>query len=656
MALINGNIVDESMCQMFRAETHDQLERMIAVLLQLEQNPGEESAVIQELFRIAHNIKGSSGMMGLESLKELMHAIENMFDAVRNGSKRLDEKTVDFLLNYSRQIMSYIEAGDWEDQSPISDWKEVFSDALGGASNSGASAEVALTLSIEETQEGMAWQREGKEIYSVEAEIAPDSMMPGASAILFLRFLETYGIIWKTSPDQETMRTQPFSLLKVVLKTENTIGESQEQEIVAYTGHGDVTVNLRKWVPRPEQRPSKAKTGAKDHAPIDTTLRVNSEKIDGLMNQIQELIILNASLKRVVENRFQGQTSWKNLEGISQHLEILVESIQTEIMSLRMVPVKQLFQRFPMVVREVARKRQKDAELVCLGEETEVDKFLAEHLANPLTHLVRNAVDHGLEDEEQRIHLGKPPVGRVTLEAKEEGEFVVIRISDDGQGLNLEKIRQKAVKNGLISNEETLTQEKILKLIFEPGFSTAEQVSDISGRGVGLDVVQDAIHALKGTIDVETVPGKGTTFRLKVPLTLAAIPMLLVDVVGTTYGIPLDGVVGGMLVNQKDLQESAGRKSYLLSEQEIPVLPLGEMLGIGSYTGSVKKPLLILTDSRRTVGIIVDEIVGQEKAVLKQINNAFGTDPMVMGAAFLGGGEMAVVLNPQQVIGRVATN
>lgn len=652
MALINGETIDEGMCQMFRVETHDQLERMIAVLLQLEQNPGEEPSVIQELFRIAHNIKGSSGMMGLESLKELMHAVENMFDAVRNGTKELDGKTVDFLLNYSRQIMSYLEAGDWDDQGPIADWKQVFADAFCNDKVSGGSTEFALILSDDEIEEAMAWQGMGKEIYGVELAIAQDSAMPGASAFLFLRFLEDYGLVWKTSPDQETMRTKPFNLLKVVLKTETSLQPEKETEIMTYNGHGDVKASLRRWVPRPipqKQTPA-LKSASKEHM-TDNTLRVNSEKIDSLMNQIQELIILNAGLKRTINQRFSGQSVWKNLEGISQHLELLVDNLQTEIMGLRMVPVRQLFSRFPMVIREVSRKRQKNVELVCIGEETEVDKILAELLVNPLTHLVRNAVDHGLEEEPERVSMGKPATGRVTLEAKEEGENIVICVSDDGRGLNIEKIRQKAVKNGLITEDESIDEERILKLIFEPGFSTAEQVSDISGRGVGLDVVQEAIHALKGTIDVQTEPGRGTTFRLKVPLTLAAISLLLVNSEGITYGIPLESVVGGMLIHCKELKVHGNHRSYNLSEQDVPVLCLDEMVGSGERGKQGKKPLLILTDSRKTVAVLVDEIVGQEKAVIKQINDAFEIDPLVMGAAFLGGGEMALVLNTQRIIG-----
>ena len=648
---INDEInINEEMSKVFQDETHDQLERMMTILLQLEDGSNGENDVVPELFRIAHNIKGSAGMMGLEDLKVLMHTMENLYDAVRNRKRVLDSKQVDFLLECSRQIMTYVQIGNWDDVNCFSHLREYFNDILSTDSTKCEQPSVLLVLSDEENQEVAAWQESGHQVYGVEGEIDTNCMMPGAAAILLIEFLKKYGCLMKTSPDMETMKNTSFSIIKAVLKTKSELTPEQANEIISYVGHGDIQVKLRKWVYRSEKQPIPIlKNENHPEKGQDSTVRVDCAKVEQLVNEIQDLLVINASIRQLASNAQSNRAILKNLDNISQQLDILTESIQQNVMSLGMVPIKQLFGRFPLIVREVAKKKSKQVELVCFGEDTEIDKRMAEQLVNPLTHLVRNAIDHGLEGPERRKESGKPQIGTVTLRAEEEGDYIVISVSDDGLGLDAEKIRSKAVKQGLIKNDDPISHDRLLNLIFQPGFSTADTVSDISGRGVGLDVVRDSINDLKGEIEVNTVLGKGTVFRLKVPLTLAVIQTLLVKAGEQTFGIPLDDVVGSLLIKPEELERHGEQIFCKLPDgEEISVLNLNSVLNIPERN-SRTHPMLIIKGQKQPLGLVTEEIAGQEKVVLKQINRALETNPIILGAAFLGGGEMAVMLNTQKI-------
>jgi two-component system chemotaxis sensor kinase CheA len=644
--------INEEMNQLFCAETHDQLERLLAILLHLEANPEEQSANINEMFRIAHNIKGSSGMMGLNDLKELMHTVENMFDGVRKETLQLDAEKIDLLLNLSRQVMAYIETGNWQETTPFAEWKSVIQEAINVPAGGNESKEAPLVLAGEEELAIAEWQKAGNSIYGIDVDFAPDSVMPGAAAIIFSRDLERYGKVFKTAPDMMSLGEGNLQL-KIVLMVEKELSQEQEKELDSYIGHGDMKVRLRKWAVRQEPavtpHPPKAEF-TQEHQQADPTIRVEFTKIDALINDVQGLLSIQSALTALYEEGYQGISTWNRLGKAVRQLEQASDLLQSSSTGLRMVPVHQLFGRFPMIVRDVAKKRGKAAELKFFGEDTEIDKRMAEQLVNPLTHIIRNAVDHGLESPEERTDAGKNPTGTVTMGASQEGDRVVISVSDDGHGLNPEKIRKKALQNHLITESDILKKEDILKLIFKAGFSTADQISDISGRGVGLDVVQEAITALKGDIEVESNVGQGTTFRLKVPLTLAIIQIFMGKVGGQNYGIPLDDVIGSLLIGKNGLERGANGLTYRLMDEDIPVVDGGEILGCGPTTVGPQTPLVILKHAAQTYGLLIDEISGQEKVILKQINGALETNPLFSGAAFLNSGEMVLVLNSPLIL------
>jgi two-component system chemotaxis sensor kinase CheA len=644
--------VNEEMTQLFCAETHDQLERLLAILLHLEADPGEQNANINEMFRIAHNIKGSSGMMGLNDLKELMHTVENMFDGVRKESIQLDNEKIDLLLNLSRQVMAYIETGNWQETNPFADWKTVIQDAVKAPAGENEIKEANLVLAGEEEQAIAEWQKAGNAVYGIDVEFSPDSVMPGAAAVIFSRDLERYGKIFKTAPDVMTLGEDNLHL-KLVLMVEKELTPEQEKAITSYTGHGDMKLKLRKWTMRqePARTPHPPKTEpTHEHTQVDQTIRVEFTKIDKLINDVQGLLSIQNALATIYEEGYQGVATWNRLGKAVRQLELAADLLQVSATGLRMVPIRQLFGRFPMIVRDVAKKKEKSAELKFFGEDTEIDKRMAEQLVNPLTHIIRNAVDHGLESPEARTAAGKNPVGTVTMGASQEGDRIVISVSDDGQGLNLEKIRKKALQKQLITEDESLKKEDILKLIFRPGFSTADQVSDISGRGVGLDVVHEAITTLKGDIEVESNEGEGTTFRLRVPLTLAIIQIFMGRVGGQNYGIPLDDVLGSLLIGRNGLERRADGLTYRLMDEDIPVVDLGEILGGEPTKIHPQTPLVIVKHNAQTFGVLIDEMTGQERVILKQINGALENNPLFSGAAFLNSGDMVLVLNSQMLI------
>lgn len=659
MGTSEAMLIDDSLSRIFCSETGDQLDRLLAILLQLEQQPGDQVNMINEMFRIAHNIKGSSGMMGLDDLKELMHAVESRFDGVRKNEYVIEQAELGEMLDCVKDVLSYIQGENWSDNETIAKWKGRFRQEGRKSGPSPPSAETSasvaspdeplLALSDQENQEIRLWQDAGKDVCGIKAEFMPEATMPGATAMIFLNDLGKYGKVYKSIPDMDGLKTGDFSLLKLVLMVEGKISPEQEQAITSYSGHDKMVITLRKWVLRPAIEVPK-KAPATEQRPMDTSIKVEFEKIDRLINNIQELLLIQSTLAGIYGQRNKGVAAWNRMgKGIEQ-LELIVNKYQKDIMGLRMVPVRQLFARFPLVLRDVAKKRGKQAEMFFFGEDTEIDKGMADQLVNPLTHLLRNAVDHGVENPEERQVCGKSTTGRVTLGAREEGDAVIISVSDDGKGIDPEKILAKAVKKGLVNPEQPMSKEAILRLIFHPGFSTAEQVTEISGRGVGMDVVQDSVHALKGDIEIESDLGRGTTFRLKVPLTLAIIQTFLVNAGGQIFCIPLDDVVGSLLVDPKEVRESNGAFFHMVMGEKIPVIDLNGLLGLTGTKQSKKRPMLVVKNSLSTIGLWVDDLEGQEKVVLKQINSSLDLPSLIMGAAFLGGGQMALVLNTQRII------
>ena len=654
MGQSEGIAIDNTLKDLFISETHEQIEKFVEVLLMWEQNPHNQSAGIDNIFRMAHNIKGSSGMMGLNDLKEVMHIVENMFDEVRNNKLVLDSEKIDLLLQFSDHVLAYVEGGNWEDASDIARWEQVFS--IGKEESmkprqeleKAEKADVPLKLTIQEKKQVAQWQETGKHVYGIDVQFPPDVEMKGAYAIAFIKYLEKYGTVFKTVPDTYELVKEEFVVLKIVLLTGNPLVPDQENVISAYIVCDNVKPRIRKWIYRSDE----GETITKAERQFEQTVRVELSKIDSLVNNVGELLTVKASLLQIYRHGSPNRITWNQLGKLLQQLEQVVGLFQVEVMDLRMVPVRQLFSRFPKIVRDISKQTGKFVEVSFFGEETELDKHVAEQLVDPLVHLIRNAVDHGIENEEQRLSVSKPGIGKIVLGAYQEGDYIVISIADDGQGLDLDKIRNKAIKNGLIKPDTLLTEDETTKLIFQPGFSTADKVSDISGRGVGLDVVQNSIKALKGDIETESAKNRGTTFRLKVPLTLAIIQAFMVKIGGQIFGIPSADVVESLAITTESLHLISGKQFYILRKEAIPIVNIGQLFNMETTLPEINIPLIIIRNGRSKLGLLVEELVGQEEVMIKQINKALSDNPVIAGASLLGSGEIALILNAHQIISR----
>lgn len=644
--------MEESLVLLFKNETREQLERFTEILLELEQNPDKQGEVINELFRLAHNVKGSSGMMGLNDLKDTMHLVENLFDGVRKTVLQLDEAKIDTLLQYSDEVLEYIEGGQWDQAEQIARWKEEFNYQTEKKDLPQDRYHNVLALNDSEKQEVALWQSSGKDVYGVEVQFSLDAAMKSASALVFVKYLEKYGSIFKMVPSIQELAAEKFDIFKAVLLAETPLTSEQEKTITTYPVNDALETRLRKWVYRPEE--VKVNTSAtiqpehQEHIAVttnDRTIRVESLKIDRLLNNVGELLNIKARLVQLTQLGYQGQNTWNELTKTVQKLEQVTTCFQEDIIDLRMVPVRQLFSRFPKIIRDVAKKRGKLVELTVFGEDTEIDKQMAENLVDPLTHIIRNAVDHGLEGKEQRLSMGKTEAGRVKIGAYQDGDYIVISVSDDGRGLDVEKIKEKAIKNGLIKADDKISDDEAYKLIFAPGFSTADTISDISGRGVGLDVVLNSINALKGDVEVDTRLNQGTTFNLKVPLTLAIIQALLVKAGNQHFGIPSGDVLESLVIEKNQIHSVADQKVFTLRQEAFPIVDLRDLFGFEKSPDVEEIPLVVFRSGRGKMGLIVDELIGQEEIVIKQINPAFPNNQMIAGAAILGGGEIALIIN-----------
>ncbi|HHW12236.1 MAG TPA: chemotaxis protein CheA [Firmicutes bacterium] len=648
----DANFIDSDLLAAFIAETSEQIERLVTILLQIEADKERQSEFIDEMFRLAHNIKGSSGLIGLTEVTEVMHEIENLFSAVRNGQYALDNEAVDLLLSFTDEFSNYLTKNVMTTPFAGEKWLERIKSLTNKESSTRETNQKPvppLILSEEEKAKVNAWQEEGKCVYEIDLKFSSDAQMRSVSAVIFLRYLRTLGNVLTTAPSEDLIPEENYASFRVVLFTEDQLTPEMEQSILNYPlNNGVQEINIRKWNYRNDDQKG-IDPSAGDSLSAGQTIRVKAERIDNVINQLGKLLTIKTSLSHLYQSGYQGKPTWEQLAKILQELDQTVSTLQIGAMDLRMIPVRQLFSRFPKIVRDITKLLGKKVELHFVGEDTEIDKHIGEELIDALTHLLRNAVDHGLEDMETRKKLGKDPTGHITLGARQEGSHIVISVSDDGRGLDLEKIKEKAIATGLISEDNNLSDEEIIRLIFTPGFSTSSQVSEISGRGVGMDVVKTNLKRLQGDIDVQTEPGRGTTFLLRVPLTLAIIQSFMVKVGGQIFGIPVTDVVQSIIIKEEEIHTAGDQLIFYRYPETIPLVDLGEHFRFPFARDKMRIPVVIINSGRGHVGFIVEELIGLEDIMIKPINKAMGEVQQIAGAALLGSGQIGLILNHQLI-------
>ncbi len=687
--------------ELFFETSQELLQALNDEALKLEKKPGDEE-IVRVIRRTVHTLKGDSAACGLRELSELAHQFEDalslegtatqtavaeiafaaadvfaeMIAAYHNGSKLPSTKN----LSKNIQELTAAPASGKTRRTKKSAVKTSAAKTPAPRASHKAAAHWTEYEKLAMTQA----QADGQDVYHVVVKIDPHCAMPIAGRQLVHNAIGVMGPILAVRPDAKSPAAskQVEFVLASVQTAEQIAAKCKIPTITA-----EVTVELILDAAAAAKTPLSestcevpagdptAETPATEEAPVDASaataapepagapslleniLRVDAGRIDNVLNLVGELIIGKSMLQQAL-NEFSKRFPKEALRGkfadaMAFQARVL-NDLQRSVMTIRMVPVDQLFRRFPRMVRDVSRQCGREVELDISGQDTDLDKGILDAIAEPLTHLVRNAVSHGIEPAEERRKLGKAPQGVVRLNAYHQGNQVIVEVTDDGRGIDVQKIRAKAVELGMATAEEVarLTDAEVFDFIFRPGFSTADEVTEVSGRGVGMDVVQNVLHRLKASISVETRPGKGTTFRMKLPLTLAIIKALLFWVEQRLYAIPLNAVLEIARTFETEVHQVDNYEVLQLRNQVLPLLRLGRPVADGDRKS--KLFVLIITAGERKYGLIVDALEGEEELVIKALDDqTFSTD-LVSGASILGDGRVVLILNLPAVVEHVA--
>jgi two-component system chemotaxis sensor kinase CheA len=664
------NISDPT--ETFRQEARELLDQLEAGLLDLDQDPGNHD-LVNSTFRALHTIKGSGAMFGFTAVAEFVHEFETAFDRVRKGQSQVNAALIGVALDAKDHIHLLIETPD----APIDGGARILAELRaivdGDAFPSAPAVKAELNQAAAQAQPNAAPARWRLRFY-----LPGDALLYGTNPLLLLEELAAIG------PSEITPLTDRIPLLDTLEPENAYIGWQVDMTATdPAAAIDDVFLFLRDNMeltlePLEDQAPSapispeiaadanslltnsapallaaappapkrgKAAEKGGDDKPAATSLRVPAERLDELMDRVGELVIAQARLTQIA-----AQSADINLKTIAEELERLSSGLRDTTMGIRMVPIGTLFSRFRRLVHDLSGELGKPIEFITTGEETELDKTMIERLADPLVHLIRNAVDHGLEGPEKRLAAGKSAQGTVRLSAVYSGAEVAISVSDDGAGLNAARIRAKAEENGIIAPDAKLTDQELYHLIFAPGFSTAGEVTALSGRGVGMDVVKRTIDGLRGTIDLTTRPGEGSTLTLRLPLTLAIIDGMLVRVGDGRYTIPLAAVEECVELPEGIEAHAKGRNFLDIRGSLVPYLRLREVFGLRGEADEHQKVVIVSSGEGR-VGLVVDQIIGNNQTVIKQLSKLHSGIKSFSGATILGDGTVALILDTAHLVG-----
>ncbi|WP_027340850.1 chemotaxis protein CheA [Halonatronum saccharophilum] len=655
--------------ELYASESREHLDILNDSLLTLENDPSNME-MINESFRAAHTLKGMAGTMGFDNVSELAHVMENILDLLRDEKLVVDTEvinllfkaidTLELLSNSPEEVenldelidelKSYSQDGDLKDVE-----KRSFSD---GDKNT-------FKISDEELQ--VIESNDGK-VITIDIQLEDDCVFKSLRADMVFEILEDYGDIIRVLPGVEEIRKEEmdnnFSILflgKTDLDKDNIVESLihiSEVDRVKVDLVEDIDQLRAKEIINKEVKSNKDKkedrVNEKDKATrlskrlkSKSTIRVDVERLDSLMNLVAELVIKRTQVESVGESY--------NLDELNKKLKPLSKvttELQNAVMEMRMVPISLVFNRFPRLVRDLAQGLEKEINLVIEGEDTELDRTIIDEIGDPLVHMLRNAIDHGVESPEEREKVGKDRKGLVKLSAFHEGNNVVIQIQDDGKGINPDIIRQKALEKGVVTQTELegMEDSDVIKLIFAPGFSTNTEISDVSGRGVGMDVVKTKIESLSGSVDITSEVGRGSTFIMKLPLTLSIIQGFLTKVANQEYVIPLESIQEIVDVNPKEIQTVRSQKVIHRRGSVIPLISLRKNLNKEALTEKRNEiPTVIVEVGDDNYGLMVDSIIGQQEVVIKRINDLSESLQKIAGGAILGDGSIALIINVEEI-------
>lgn len=666
--------------QVFIDESKDNLQKLNDSLLILEHNQ-TDMETINDIFRVAHTLKGMAGSMNFVNMQKLTHQAENVLDEIRSGRVTVTSSILDVLFRCLDALENYVDCICETSSEGVEDYIEILDDLekirngnTDLSEHKEANIEVVkpngieiknselpnepMELNIENNKNKNAAIARGENALDITIRLADTCVLKSVRAFVIFNELERHGSILQSNPSIRDLEDEKFEdIFKLVMITKETVSEiesvingiSEIDSFKVFTLDKDIeekpSVNSESTyettkVPQVE---AKHEEQAPKQQVSTKSVRVNIDRLDSLMNLVSELIIVKTQLEGV--NSQNNKTDASYNESI-EYLERITTSLNDAVMKVRMVPIESTFNRFPRMIRDVAKKLGKDIDLVISGQETELDRTVIDEIGDPLIHLLRNAADHGLETTENRIKAGKPSKGTINLKAYQDGNSVVIEVGDDGKGIDVKIIKEKAIEKGLISREmyDTMSDNEATALIMQPGFSTAKEVSDLSGRGVGLDVVRSRITALGGDVEIKTELGKGSTFVVRLPLTLAIIQSLMVNIGEEKYAIPLTNIQTIEDISKEDIEFVQKQEVIVIRDEIVPIVRLSKVLDI-PYVDADDLVVVIAKKGEKQVGFIVDSLIGQQEIVIKPIGKHLSNINMIAGATILGNGEVALILD-----------
>ncbi len=675
--------------EVFKAESEEHIQQLNDALLGLEQDI-ENMEHISVMFRSAHTLKGMAATMGFTTIAELTHQMENLMDKIRNNEAKLDVDSIDVLfecLDTLEALVGAIDSGEEvdishlqvslsviisresfgeqtksdetqeepESEQPIEEEAEAELEESAVESTS----QIDVTLFEDDKADIEKAQKSGRSVFVADVSLEESCLLKAARSTLVLRNISELGDIIKTIPSLADLEDEKFDFnFKVLISTDADVDTVKEKiENVSEINNAAISVLSKKAESAKtaeiagktvKRETTKTKSGTAvtrtDAIKSVQSVRVNIERLDNLMNLVGELIITKIRL-----NQLASELDTRNLDETLANFDRLTNEIQTEVMESRMVPIDQIFSRFPRMVRDLAKSEGKEINLVIEGKEIELDRTVLDEIGDPLVHLLRNSVDHGVEETEKRTELGKSRAGLLRLAASRQRNNVIIEVEDDGKGMNPQHLREIAVKKGMMNqaDAEKLSDGDALNLIFAAGFSGAKVVTDVSGRGVGMDVVKTKIETLGGSVNVESTEGSGTKVQLQLPLTVAIIQSLMVKVVDEVYAIPLTSVIRDVGIKASEIKTVEGQEVILLRGEVLPLLRLHRVLKSTADEEDKENLIVVVVEKMgNNVGLVVDELIGQQEVIIKTLDSKMLKNTKgFAGATILGDGSVALILD-----------
>lgn len=687
--------------EIFIDESEEHLQTLSDCIMVLEKEPDNKDT-INEVFRAAHSLKGMAGTMGFKRMQHLTHDMENVFQEVRSDHIKVTSGMIDLLFKcldalegYVDNIKSTSDEGTEDNEVIIKELNDFIAKTEGAEETGNTETSEAKEAAPESTQEEKAGQEKieltndekkaireaesnGQHIYVMTVHIQKDCLLKAARAFLVFKAVEDFGQILVYRPSSQDIEDEKFELdfsfflaseeetdkivaaAKAVSEIEKVDAEEIHLEEYLNEAAAQEEQQAKEAATEQKEAPAEVPKAAEKKAPAAAakkqtnakpvtgrTVRVDIEKLDALMNQVSELIIAKNSLVSISSNEsgeYQNQSFHEQIE----YLERITTNLHESVMKVRMVPIESVVNKFPRMIRDLSRKLGKKMELYMTGEDTELDRTVVDQIGDPLQHLLRNSADHGLEDNATRVERGKPEVGSIFLKAFQEGNNVIIEVGDDGNGIDVAAVRDKAVERGVITAEqaENMSQKEIINILFLPSFSMAKKITDISGRGVGLDVVKSNIEALGGDVEVRTQLGEGTTFIVRLPLTLAIIQALMVEIRDEKYAIALGSISNIESIPVNEIKYVQAQEVIHLRGAVIPLIRLDQVLDMEEKQEEPENlTVVIVKKGDSLAGLVVDNLIGQQEIVIKSLGKYINNNKIISGATILGDGEVALILD-----------